>query len=177
MDPLQPNAHHSCTPQCPSQLDIHQLDTHCPPQLDIHCPSQLENNHLSQLDTHCPPQLDPPVPITAGYPLRITAGHSPAGHSLPTTAGYSLSITAGHPSARHIRTPTAECPGAHQKPFPKSQGTFGECWPCAQQVLRMPGPRAEPSPGSREICTLKSIGRGSLSHGAAAAQGCPLGPG
>ena len=100
------------------------------------CPPQLDIHCLSQLDAHLSPQLDLPVSTTAGYPLPITTAH----HScvLP----------------------------AHHQPFPKSQGTFRGCHPCAQHMYRCSGcpSLAEPSPGSGEICTGGWLGSGSLSH-------------
>lgn len=58
----------------------------------------------------------------------------------------------------------------------EAEGQRGATLAMGTDCSGCPGRRAEPSLGSREICTSKSIGRGSLSHGAAAAQGCPLGP-
>lgn len=76
-------------------------------------------------------------------------------------------------SAHHSCTRTAVCPAAHHQPFPKSQGTFGGCHPCAQHMYGCSGcpSLAEPSPGSGEIRTGGWLGSGSLSHRAALSPG------
>lgn len=193
MDTLQPDA------RCPPQLGGSrpaQRHSLCSPQLDNNCPAQLDN---------CPAQLDSaqhswiPLPVTSSSPNpRVLWGLL-----APCSACEGPTVLTGSPSfpvpgccgshpqpdavagqGHRVQEGCGGCRAAGcSRAVPREKRLRGEAEGQRGAALAMgmdcsgcPGRRAEPSLGSREICTSKSIGRGSLSHGAAAAQGCPLGP-
>lgn len=171
MDPLQPSAHHSWITTAQHSWTLTSWTPtswtpECSTQLEINCPSQLgSHSHQSWTPTahhswilQCPPQLD----NNCSPQLENNCPHSWTPH---------------HPSQLDTHSWVPQCPSQAIPQIPRHFGGMLALCPAHLLVLRTPGPRAEPSPGSGEIRTSKSIGCGSLSHGAAAAQGCPLGPG
>lgn len=140
-----PSAHHSWTPiTAGKQLPItvgHTLLTPVPTTAGYPLPttagypssyhsqtphhSWITTSHHSWITTahhnwmpQCPPQLAPhhPSQLNNNCPSHLDT-HS---HHIWTP--------------RDIWTPTAGCPNAQHKPFPRSQGTLGRCWPCAQRT-------------------------------------------